>query len=201
MAAGPWRNAALPEWYEKELLKPKWTPPTYSWAPIWGVMSGTTGYASYLVWKEGGGFSGDAQVALSLYAGQLALNWAWSPIFFKFKQIKWVKLMNWCLLGFFIHCSFPFRAWLKLLHCWAWLVALESPFIRWTQLLDSCSFLMWLGKFDSIILWILPDSSFPGSVSLLLWIIKFTSSIWILNQLLLAKARNTKFNINCFCKH
>ena len=40
------------------------------------------GYASYLVYKAGGG-----AVPLTLYAVQLALNLAWSPLFFKVKEI------------------------------------------------------------------------------------------------------------------
>ena len=45
------------------------------------------GYASYLVWNNGGG-----SLPLTLYGVQLVLNLAWSPLFFKKREIGFALL-------------------------------------------------------------------------------------------------------------
>ncbi|XP_004700289.1 translocator protein [Echinops telfairi] len=75
-------------WYSG-LQKPSWTPPRWAFGPIWGTLYSAMGYGSYMIWKELGGFSEEAMVPLGLYAGQLALNWSWTPIFFGTHQMGW----------------------------------------------------------------------------------------------------------------
>uniref|UniRef100_A0A452V3E0 Translocator protein n=1 Tax=Ursus maritimus TaxID=29073 RepID=A0A452V3E0_URSMA len=78
-------------WYAS-LQKPTWHPPRWTLGPIWGTLYSAMGYGSYMVWKELGGFSEEAVVPLGLYAGQLALNWAWPPLFFGSRQMGWVSV-------------------------------------------------------------------------------------------------------------
>ncbi|VVC28761.1 TspO/MBR-related protein [Cinara cedri] len=75
-------------WYET-LNLPSWRPPNYMFAPVWTTLYIVMGYASFMVYQSGGGFFGSAKLSLALYASQLVLNWAWSPLFFEFHQLKW----------------------------------------------------------------------------------------------------------------
>ncbi len=66
-------------WYEA-LRKPGWTPPAAAFGPVWTVLYIAMGVAAWLVWRERG-FAG-AAAPLALFAAQLALNLAWTAIFF-----------------------------------------------------------------------------------------------------------------------
>ncbi|CAG9862599.1 unnamed protein product [Phyllotreta striolata] len=102
VAGGLITRRAINPWYES-LKKPNWRPPNRAFAPVWTALYTSVGYASYLVYRDGGGFDGAARVPLIVYGTNLAANWLWTPIFFGKKDIKLalyeMQLVNGTALG------------------------------------------------------------------------------------------------------
>jgi benzodiazapine receptor len=76
--------ATTPEirgWYAA-LRKPSFTPPDWLFGPVWTALYAAMAVAAWMVWKRTGWQSG----AMAVFAIQLALNLAWSFIFFKFHE-------------------------------------------------------------------------------------------------------------------
>ena len=78
-AGGLATGRSVGTWYA-ELRKPAWTPPGWLFGPVWTVLYASMAVAAWLVWTKAGARA--AAVPLALFAVQLALNAAWTPVFF-----------------------------------------------------------------------------------------------------------------------
>src|SRR6187455_3253523 len=67
------------EWYAT-LKKPSWNPPGWIFGPVWTVLYTMMAVAAWLVWQRGGFVA--QRRSLGLFLVQLALNAAWTPLFF-----------------------------------------------------------------------------------------------------------------------
>jgi benzodiazapine receptor len=65
-------------WYA-ELAKPSWTPPDSVFGPVWTALYLLMGLSAWLVWRKE---NAKRTIPLILFFFQLALNFAWSWIFF-----------------------------------------------------------------------------------------------------------------------
>jgi len=74
-------GAAFPpgDWYAG-LVKPSWNPPSWLFAPVWTALYVMMAVAAWLVWRQGSAPA--VRGALAAWAVQLALNAAWSWLFF-----------------------------------------------------------------------------------------------------------------------
>ena len=85
-AIGGWITAgSVATWY-RTLQKPFFNPPDWLFAPVWTVLYLMIAVAGWRVWRAHG-FAG-ARSAMVAYATQLALNLAWSFLFFGGRLIE-----------------------------------------------------------------------------------------------------------------
>src|SRR5579863_654795 len=66
-------------WYE-DLKKPSFNPPNWIFGPVWSVLYFLMALSAWLVWRRA--HWDGAKLPLSLFFAQLALNVAWSGLFF-----------------------------------------------------------------------------------------------------------------------
>lgn len=71
---------SIDTWYAA-LVKPSWNPPGFIFGPVWFVLYTLMGIAAWRIWNRRYNNS-LSESALIFYAMQLALNAAWSPLFF-----------------------------------------------------------------------------------------------------------------------
>jgi tryptophan-rich sensory protein len=117
------------------LAKPTWRPPNWLFAPVWTVLYFTIAISGWLVWREAG-FAG-AALPLAIYALQLVLNAAWTPIFFGLHRpdlgfldivLVWLSIIATIALFFPIH---PAAALLLL------------PYLAWVTFAAALNFAVW----------------------------------------------------------
>lgn len=75
--------ATDPGYYEA-LVRPSWAPPPSVFAPVWTALYTLMGTATWVVWGRTRGPV--RRRAMVSFAVQLALNFAWSPVFFGLHQ-------------------------------------------------------------------------------------------------------------------
>jgi translocator protein len=72
-------SASSAEQY-RQLEQPLFAPPSWVFGPVWTVLYVLMAIAAWLVWRSGPW--AQTRPALTLYAVQLVLNAAWTPLFF-----------------------------------------------------------------------------------------------------------------------
>jgi len=104
----------------QSLEQPSWAPPPWLFGPVWTALYAMIAVAGWLVWRRTGWTT-----ALTVYAAQLVLNAAWTPIFFGFGQYGLALadiVVLWLLIGATVWLFRPVSkvAAALLLPYWAW---------------------------------------------------------------------------------
>jgi tryptophan-rich sensory protein len=122
------------EWYAG-LKKPAWTPPNWVFGPVWAALYTMMGVAAWLVWKRGG-FAAQRRPLL-LFLLQLALNAAWTPLFFGLHspRLAFVEIV---LLWLAIAATLT--AFRRVSRVAAWLLV---PYLAWVSFAAVLNFALW----------------------------------------------------------
>jgi len=76
---GRWTAGEITGWY-RTLARPSIAPPNWVFGPVWTLLYGLMAFAAWRVWLSQS--SPGRSLALGLFLAQLALNLAWTWIFF-----------------------------------------------------------------------------------------------------------------------
>ncbi len=120
--SGYFTAAGVGTWFDS-LIKPSINPPKWVFGPVWTLLYFLMAIAGYLVWLRVGMWN----AAMGLFFIQLALNFAWSFIFFNAHQLGFALVeivVLWLAIAATIwnFASIDMRA--------AWLL---SPYIAWVS--------------------------------------------------------------------
>jgi benzodiazapine receptor len=134
LIAGRFTAASVATWYVG-LDKPAWTPPGWVFGPVWTVLYISMGVAAWLVWTRRA--EAAVNLPLALFAAQLAVNAAWSGLFFTLRSPG---------LGLIAIVTLWFLVVATLLAFW--LVrppagALLLPYLAWLSYAAALNFAIW----------------------------------------------------------
>ncbi len=114
------------------LARPAWAPPAWLFGPVWTALYVMIAIAGWLAWRRAG-----FGPALLVYAVQLVLNAAWTPLFFGAGAYGWAFAeitLLWLAIGATV--------WLfaRISRAAAWLLV---PYWLWVTFAAALNFTIW----------------------------------------------------------
>jgi translocator protein len=132
--SGSWTAREIPNWY-RTLVRPSIAPPNWVFGPVWTVLYALMAVAAWRLslaapspWRT---------TAIVLFAAQLALNFAWSLIFFRWHRIGWALVEVVILWAAILSTTFAFARVSSLA---AWLMA---PYLAWVSFASILNAAFW----------------------------------------------------------
>jgi tryptophan-rich sensory protein len=130
---GLFTGRSVSTWY-RTLSRPDWTPPDRLFGPVWTVLYLAMAVAAWMVWRRG---TPATTAAMAAFAVQLALNAAWSGLFFGLRSpaagmadivLLWLAIV--ATIALFLRVSIP-----------AGLIML--PYLAWVTFAAALNFAIW----------------------------------------------------------
>jgi len=127
-------SASVATWYPT-LQKPAFNPPNWIFGPVWSALYLMMAISAWLVWRSAG-WSG-AKGALVLFFVQLALNLAWSGLFFGLRRPGIALVEITLLLTSILATAVGFRPFSRTAF---WLMV---PYAAWVSFASFLNFKIW----------------------------------------------------------
>jgi benzodiazapine receptor len=123
-------------WYQT-LDKPSWTPPGWLFGPVWTLLYAMMSVVAWRLWRVRSESSA-ARVTLALWFGQLALNGAWSFLFFGLRSPAAGLVDIVALLGVILWIQVRLARFDRML------ALLWSPYVVWVGFATALNLSIWL---------------------------------------------------------
>jgi len=124
--------AARPDAWYAALAKPPWNPPAWIFGPVWTFLYFTIAIAAWGVWKRAGLCRAHAG-----WLAQLALNAAWTPVFFGAHAPGPALVV---IAALWVAIVATIAAFAKVERWTAWLLA---PYLGWVSFATALNFTIW----------------------------------------------------------
>lgn len=133
-AGGLVTASSVDSWYPG-LAKPDWNPPNAVFAPVWTILFVMMGVAAWLVWQQRR--RADVRKPLVLFGVQMALNSAWSMIFFGLRRPDIAALE---IVVLWLAIAATIVAFYRVSKVATWLLA---PYLAWVSFATALNLAIW----------------------------------------------------------
>lgn len=123
MAMGWLSNSGMDNSWYVDLEKPGFQPPSWMFGAVWAALYAFMGLALAIVWNEPK--SDERDSAIRLFFVQLALNYAWSPVFFGARMIEIGLVL---LAAILVAALFTAKSFKRIRSVAGWLLL---PYLLW----------------------------------------------------------------------
>lgn len=121
-----------------EIITPPLAPPSILFPIVWSILYVLMGISSAMVYKESSAPFSERSSAIAAYASSLAVNFAWSIIFFNFKAFLFAFI--WLIFLFYLIIR-TISAYKKIKPLAAYL---QIPYAVWVAFAGYLNFAIWL---------------------------------------------------------